>query len=220
MLGEIAIIVLGVLIALAVNDWAQARNERKLERRYLERLHADAQQNLAALDRLIADNDRRVATLAAYDAWVGGAGEQPAEADLQGALCRWFIARTPEWHDATYAELVGSGNFTVLRDEALRVLLGRAAATHDRTTRLDQLSGVLQGAIGPFERHRAWQIDTAANSGTTCRFDHAGLRADPQTRSMLAQLHREQSIHRDFRVANRDAVRAVLDRIAELQAPP
>ena len=219
-LGEIAIIVLGVLIALAVNDWAQGRNDRALERRYLERLRADAGHNAATLEQMLHTNESRAATLAAYDAWVAGAGARPDEAAVADAMCRWFIAYSPDLQHTTYAELVGSGNFAVLRDERLRILLGQAAASYERAQRVSPYGDVMRDATGPLERHRTWQLDPALERGSTCRFDHDALRTDPDTRSMLAQLYREQVMHRNWRTNALDATRAVLARLDELQATP
>jgi type II secretory pathway pseudopilin PulG len=219
-LGEIVIIVLGVLIALAVSDWARGRDDRALERRYLERLRADAAHNVAALDAMVASSTQRAATLAAYDAWIAGEGPMPDAAVLQDTLCRWFIPPTPQWHDETYAELIASGNFAVVRDERLRMALSRAAALFRRGQALDRNTDAVVRAIGPLERHRTWYLDPALADGSACRFDHDALRADAQTRSMLAQLHRERVIYRLFHTDAREAVRAVIARIDELQPGP
>ena len=47
---EIMIVVIGIFLGLQANDWNQARNDRALEVRYLERLQADLQKDLGRLD--------------------------------------------------------------------------------------------------------------------------------------------------------------------------
>jgi hypothetical protein len=52
-LVELAIVVVGILIALAINNWAEARHDATLEARYLDWLLADSTENLAMLQERI-----------------------------------------------------------------------------------------------------------------------------------------------------------------------
>src|SRR5262249_43246280 len=63
-LVELAIVVVGTLIALAVNNWAQARHDAALEARYLDRLLADSAENITTLQERIDLNSRRADSLA------------------------------------------------------------------------------------------------------------------------------------------------------------
>jgi hypothetical protein len=51
-LGEVGVIVLGVLIALGVDQWRERRQEDSLELQYLRNLTTDVQQDLARIDVL------------------------------------------------------------------------------------------------------------------------------------------------------------------------
>ena len=46
---EVLIVVFGVFIGLQVDDWNNHRNERQMERQYLERLLADAESSDVAM---------------------------------------------------------------------------------------------------------------------------------------------------------------------------
>jgi hypothetical protein len=61
---ELATVVVGILIALAINNWAQARHDAMLEARYLDRLLADSTENLTMLQERTDLNSRRAGTLA------------------------------------------------------------------------------------------------------------------------------------------------------------
>ena len=52
-LVELATVVVGILIALAINNWAQAHRDAMLEARYLDRLLADSAENLKMLQERI-----------------------------------------------------------------------------------------------------------------------------------------------------------------------
>lgn len=48
---EIVIVVVGIFLGLQANDWNQARTDRAVETRYLERLQTDLLNDLRRLDR-------------------------------------------------------------------------------------------------------------------------------------------------------------------------
>lgn len=56
--AEIVIVVAGVLIALAVNEWWQGRSDRRAEVRYLQLLREDVQASLERLDESSRQLDR------------------------------------------------------------------------------------------------------------------------------------------------------------------
>ncbi len=53
--GEILLVVIGVLIALQVNNWNEGRKDRKLEHEYLLRLHEDMLASLKNVKKNIKD---------------------------------------------------------------------------------------------------------------------------------------------------------------------
>jgi len=53
-IGEIVLVVLGILIALQINDANDARKERAKEIRYLENIKSDLETNIQEMDRYLA----------------------------------------------------------------------------------------------------------------------------------------------------------------------
>jgi len=219
-LSELAIIVVGILIALAVNNWAQARRDHAVETHYLERLLADSTENLAMIQERIDLHTRRADTLARLSAWLRDGTPRPTDAEVSEVLCRWFIQPALGLRRETYAELVSSGNLALLRDVQLRSLLEQAETRHEEWLRLDRMTGnILPPMTVPLDRYRAWQIDPTTND-VGCRFDFDGMRADPAILSMLAQLYRDQTVNRSFRQQELTAVRIVHDRILSVRSKP
>ena len=62
-LGEIALVVIGILIALSLNNWNQKKSERKIERRYISSLIEDAKTDLSNFNNAIIVNEERVKIL-------------------------------------------------------------------------------------------------------------------------------------------------------------
>ena len=52
-IGEIILVVIGILIALSINNWNENRKERLLERRYLYDLRADLQKDSLAINDML-----------------------------------------------------------------------------------------------------------------------------------------------------------------------
>jgi hypothetical protein len=121
---ELIVIVLGILIALAINDWESERIDRALEQEYLGRLIVDMQSNLEeakytiAYQQTIVKNARRVYPLIKH-------GTEPnVEPVALIAYAYWASAiAPPNWIDTTHQELLSSGRYVLLRNPELRKAL-------------------------------------------------------------------------------------------------
>ncbi len=138
---EILIVVVGIFIGLQVNDWNQARIDRGLEARYLERLHADLLTDLGRMDRsenLASIRMRQVERLLDGIADPEVAASQPIQFIEAVEKASWSSYRplTPN----AYAELIGIGRTTLIRSESIRDELSEYYA------RIDFWNGVLDRA--------------------------------------------------------------------------
>lgn len=59
-IGEIVLVVIGILIALQINNWSEEYKDRKLEQSYYCRLLEDTNQDNLLLDKLIEENQVRI----------------------------------------------------------------------------------------------------------------------------------------------------------------
>jgi hypothetical protein len=215
-LVELATVVVGILIALAINNWAQARHDAVLEARYLDRLLADSAENATMLQERINLHTQRAATLARLTKWLTNGTQPPTDDEVSSVLCRWFMQPALRLRRETYAELVSTGNLSLLRDVPLRGLLQQAEARHEEALRLDRFLDTLQRVTEPLNQYRQWQIDPNSRFEVSCHFDLKGMRSDPAIPSILAQLYRDHTLNRSFREQELAAVRAMHDRIIKL----
>jgi hypothetical protein len=128
MLAELAIIVVGVLIALAVDSWNTARGEHALEHRYLQSLVADLKGDSATYANLflpaIAQKDSALRDIAPFVRGAPIVGDTLALLDrvsLGGRLgtrARLTLARR-----TTFDELSVTGNLSLIRSATLRAAL-------------------------------------------------------------------------------------------------
>lgn len=217
-LVELATVVVGILIAVAINNWAQARHDATLEARYLDRLLADSAENLKMLRERIDGHTRRADRLARLSSWLTSGSEPPTDDEISDVLCRWFMQPALGLRRETYTELVSTGNLSLLRDLPLRGLLEQAEARHEESLRVDRFLDTLQRVTEPLNQYRQWKIDPTYRFEVGCHFDLKGMRSDPTMPSILAQLYRDETLTRSFREQELSAARAVHDRIIKLRS--
>ena len=116
---ELALLVLGILIALAVDGWMDDRRDARLERQYLERLARDLDQNVGILREFAEFEEKQIADgVLAYRAL---RGVEPGEREaVSRAIDHVATRRTVRFVRATYEDLLSTGNLGLIRDPALR----------------------------------------------------------------------------------------------------
>jgi len=219
-LVELVTVVVGILIALALNNWAEARHNAALESGYLERLLADSTENITMLQERINVHNRRADTLARLTNWLTNGTQPPADDEISDVLCRWFMQPSLRLRRETYTELVSTGNLSLLRDVPLRGLLEQAEARHEESLRVDRFLDTLQRVTEPLNQYRQWKIDPNSRSRfeVGCNFDLKGMRSNPAMPSIFAQVYRDETLTRSFREQELSAARAVHDRIIKLHS--
>ena len=130
-LTDFVVIVIGVLAALAVDQWNDNRNDRATEAEYLMRLRADLNQDIRSFTRneevfetkarIIKDlRDQPVSALLSRD----------LEALLQDLVFSGYYG-LPETRSTTFDELSSTGRLMLIQDVALREGLSRYHITHE-----------------------------------------------------------------------------------------
>ena len=125
LLSEFVVIVLGVLVALGVDELRAERSDRSLERQYLGRLEADLQRGRVVLDsmRLKHDGASRNADLVLP--YLFGDSDLPGDTSTVLAALyrsgRSLAARFPgEFPRTTSLELQSTGRLGLIQDPVLR----------------------------------------------------------------------------------------------------
>jgi len=130
---ELALLILGILIALAVDGWMDGRRDARAERQYLELLVRDLNRDLEVLDEVMAYEQRQLEDgILAYRALRSGVA--PADREVvAGALTRLTSRRTLRLTRATYTDLLSTGNLRLVRNAALRDRIVGLYETNERT---------------------------------------------------------------------------------------
>lgn len=122
-IGEIILVVIGILIALQINNWNEFRKERKREEMYLNSLKSDLRESQAELDRVIDKTDRVISASIHLLSLSSDTVPMPPPAvfdSLVGATFGYTIAMTNE---GTINDITGSGDLKVIRNDSLRRMI-------------------------------------------------------------------------------------------------
>ncbi|MBX2870568.1 MAG: hypothetical protein KTR30_00655 [Saprospiraceae bacterium] len=117
-IGEVIIVIIGISIAFALNNWAESNQARKVEELYLKNLEKDLSNDLDSLNKniyLLGQNLDDINHLRPH------LGRQiPGRDTIFGKVFQVAktIAFIPE--DATYHTLVNSGDFKLISDFQLK----------------------------------------------------------------------------------------------------
>ena len=119
--GEALFILLGILLALAVDAWWEERSERRQEREYLEALHVELDQLQAHVDTVVRTADEIVQAgtvlLEVAPDW-----RSSVSPDSLSSLFR-MLSNEVAWSPPTavYQDLVNTGAVRVIRSDAVRL---------------------------------------------------------------------------------------------------
>jgi hypothetical protein len=122
--AEFLLIVLGVLVALAIDSWNASRFDRAVEADYLGRIYQDLAATRQSIEDMLALRDAVAehgsAVLAVLE------GDAPFPSDTLGFLASLYTATRadePRIVDFAFRDLVSTGNLRLVRDPDLRAAL-------------------------------------------------------------------------------------------------
>lgn len=135
-IGEIILVVIGILIALQINNWNENRKNKLLEQQLLKALLTEFETNLANLDRVIKFNDSNIQNSVSLGRHTGPSLPAFNEKELSELMVGIFKIEprfTPS--QGTVMEVINSGKLSVLSDAKLRKALSDWQSTLESVKR-------------------------------------------------------------------------------------
>lgn len=118
-IGEIVLVVIGILIALQINNWNEQRKDRIKEKVVLKKLQEDYEANLIQLEEKMATRNKilvsGVQLLQAFD--------QPVGVNRDSLIKDIAVINNDPTFDPIQNNLTGSGHLMLIRNEKLNNLL-------------------------------------------------------------------------------------------------
>ena len=117
--GEIVLVVIGILIALQINNSNEARKLRNQELHYLENLKTDLNLNIAELDEYMAIRNSRIESANKVLEHFEGKPLTDLN-DFAFHTTNIYIWQKFSQHDNTFQELVNSGNLALISNDSIK----------------------------------------------------------------------------------------------------
>ncbi len=117
--GEIVLVVIGILIALQINNYNDARKDRTRELGYLANIRTDLAANIAEMDRYLATRSEGIAAAQRIIGHFDGEPIEDVSAFNADGVSIYTWQRYYQINN-TYQELVNSGNFALLSNDSIK----------------------------------------------------------------------------------------------------
>ncbi|MGH8174785.1 MAG: DUF6090 family protein [Steroidobacter sp.] len=127
MLGEIAVVTAGILIAFALEAWWDNRATAEREQIHLRALASDFQQNTAVL-RALVENEESIMSSSQELLKVARRSQHSSTESIAALMSQVFNSARYDPVMGAYEALVNSGGLMLIRDEPLRASLAEFAA--------------------------------------------------------------------------------------------
>ena len=135
-IGEILLVVIGILIALQINTWNENRINQKKTTKYLKALVSDIVQDTIQVSNYIKSQEERKAEFNNYFSFIQN-GDVTIE-QLKDTLNSFkIISGGINFTTTTYDQLVASGSFELIPDKKRTLIIGYFAATEDLENYID-----------------------------------------------------------------------------------
>ena len=190
-ISELLIVVVGILIALSLNNWREDNSNKNKEQYYLNSLRTDFEQSLASLTEIL--NQNRESDLAAKKvlAAIHNGYSSSAVDTVKKVFRKLFGFNRFVPASGTYKEIISTGSLQILRDNELRIAL---SSWEDMITRNQQLEEVMFWQYHliniPYLNKHIVRSDFIDNQGSSeqhnnYRTDFKKLFADPEFENIL-----------------------------------
>jgi hypothetical protein len=186
-LGEILLVVIGILIALQVNNWNEDRKQQKLEQDYYCRLLGDVELDQKQVaDLLEASSERVRASNRAVRLLIGKTPSKVEVAlEINNAIKAIYADFTP--NDAAFQDLKSGANLNIIQDKTVISALNNYFKKAEGLISVIQVNG--QNAVKIFYSHS----DVFANgwANASLKSGWAGKGIDPDLRDQLSMDEKE-----------------------------
>ena len=125
-IGEIALVVIGILIALQINNWNEARKERILGEEYLVKIYADLKNDFIKLQNILTEFEEKNESALAVAKIMEAENQYLADSTkFRDDLVKSVFPIEIERQRNTWDELNVSGSQNIYRDDSLDIQLLR-----------------------------------------------------------------------------------------------
>jgi hypothetical protein len=189
---ETMIVVLGVFLALQVNNWNEGRKDKALETAYLERIYFDMVRSIEGAERDTPWIEERLRTQeAVLKSLRSGTLADDDKKDFERGLLFFGYIQQPDRNWQTVRELESSGRMSIIRDAGLRELIGRLEEEFEGRSQRNRLNREKREDYKERIADR-WEVvdsDFRVGGDQTINYEFDALVRDRQFLNILSHMH-------------------------------
>ena len=121
-IGEIVLVVIGIVIALQINNWNDQRLERTQEIKYLKNIKSDLSKDLINLDRQLSIRKEKYKGSTKLISQINGATITDLD-ELSFNVVNSIMEERFTPNNGTYNELNSSGNLNIISNDSIKFLI-------------------------------------------------------------------------------------------------
>lgn len=150
-IGEIVLVVIGILIALQINNWNQNRIEKNEEKYIIANLHKDFSENKKQLEKYIIGLQNEMNANLELMNLIGETKNELLKQNLDSLFYNSFGSTELAFADNTLKNIMQSGQLNLLKNEEVtRLLYKWNELSEIRTTRIDKLEDWANDKFVPY----------------------------------------------------------------------
>jgi len=157
-IGEIVLVVIGILIALQINNWNEARKQNLKQSIYLSGLKTDLNQSKTALIRVINKTQRVAKTADTFLTLIKRNGDALSQIQIDSLSggCAGFTVFMPR--EGVINDIIGSGKLDMIKNNVLRTKI----ASWDADLKMIRENEILsKNIINNYNEHLSQYFDHA-----------------------------------------------------------
>lgn len=176
-IGEIVLVVIGILIALQINTWKEQEKLQRTETNYIRSIKEDLQRQLASIDTQIVYEQTYVRSansiLNNFKQKGGLKLDRIFFLDLTNLLAR----KTFIINDAAYTDLISSGNINIISNDSIKNQIIMYYQELERISMIIQNNNIhiVDGMIGPVIIRFGYYYSDEENSSNTASLNYNPL---------------------------------------------
>ena len=150
-IGEIILVVIGILLALKVNNWNEQVKERKLEKTILLNLKSEVEDNINALQQNIEKRNQQMEAVNVLLQKTGNKTTDTNSKQIDSLIGLSRYITTFEPRSGVIEEILSSGKLNLLQNEELRKILSNWSGDLDDLRRKeDGLQDIILLQYNPY----------------------------------------------------------------------
>ncbi len=167
-IGEILLVVIGILIALSINNWNENRKLKSKSLDYLQRLRIDLDNVLEDVNGSVTDTDQKYhQALLTLEALETKKLLPTQREDFENYLKRYFQFQITIQNTVAYNEMLSSGDLGLIKNDWLRTAFSNLSDSRDFITEVNQSNhSAYKNNMQLIEKHVRYHVQNIDTDST------------------------------------------------------